>query len=71
MISPAIDIGFEQTNYTVDEGLMVEVCAIVTDGILDRDAFVQLSSINDEAVGEIVINSSYKCTVVYRVLYCW
>ena len=66
-ISPAITIGFDQTTYTVDEGVMVAVCTVVTSGTLERDAIVQLSSVNDEAVGEIVINAIYNCTVMYVV----
>ena len=65
--SPAITIGFEQILYTVDEGVMVEVCTVVTSGTLERDAIIQLSSANDEAVGEIVINANYNCTVTYLV----
>ena len=30
------------------------MCAVVVSGMLDRDAIVQLSSVNDEAVGKIV-----------------
>ena len=33
---------------------MVEVCAVVFSGMLDRDIFVRLSSVDDEAVGKIV-----------------
>ena len=40
--------------------MAVQVCVLVIAGTLDRDAIVQLSSINDEAVGEIVINTDYK-----------
>ena len=46
-------IGFEQTAYTVEEGLVVEVCVLVTSGILQRDATVILSSVNDQAVGKM------------------
>ena len=52
--SPAVTIGFEQTTYTVREGQVLEVCAVVTSGTLDRDASVQLSSVDDEADGKIV-----------------
>ena len=52
-ISPAITIGFEETTYTVGEGRVVEVCAIIVSGVLDRDAIVQLSSADDDAVGKI------------------
>ena len=48
-----ITIGFEQTTYTLEEGLMVEVCVLVTNGTLERDAIVILSSVNDEAVGKL------------------
>ena len=47
-----VTIGFEQTMYTVEEGLVVEVCVLVTDGTLERDAIVTLSSVDDEAVGK-------------------
>ena len=55
IISPAIAIGFEETTYTLGEGRVVEVCAIIVSGMLDRDAIVRLSSINDEAVGKTVL----------------
>ena len=68
--SPAVAIGFEQTTYIVGEGEVVEVCAVVTSGTLDRDAFVRLSSVDDEAVGKpvnanlvtIVCNFTYPST---------
>ena len=47
-----VTIGFEQTTYTVEEGLVVEVCVLVTSGTLEREATVTLSSINAEAVGK-------------------
>ena len=50
-IPSGVTIGFEQTSYTVEEGLVVEVCVLVTSGTLERNAIVTLSSINDEAVG--------------------
>ena len=50
--SSGVTIGFEQTAYTVEEGLVVEVCVLVTSGTLQRDATVVLSSIDDEAVGK-------------------
>ena len=49
------------------EGLAVEVCVIVVSGILERDAVVQLSSVNDEAVGKIILNTDYK--LKWPVLY--
>ena len=45
-------IGFEQTNYTVEEGMVTEVCAIVTAGTLDRDITVTLSSSDSTAQGK-------------------
>ena len=47
-----VTIGFEQTSYTVEEGLVVEVCVLVTSGTLEREATVMLSNVNDEAVGK-------------------
>ena len=55
IISPAITVDFEQTTYTVGEGQVVEVCAIIVSGMLNRNAIVRLSSVNDEAVGKIVM----------------
>ena len=52
LLSSGVTIGFEQTSYTVEEGLVVEVCVLVTSGTLESDATVMLSSINDEAVGK-------------------
>ena len=42
----------------MNESLVIEVCAVVTNGMLHRDAIVQLSSVDDEAVGEIVVTSA-------------
>ena len=53
IFSLGVTIGFEQTTYTVEEGLVVEVCVLVTSGTLESDATVMLSSINDEAVGKM------------------
>ena len=36
----------------MEEGLVVEVCVLVTSGTLQRDATVVLSSIDDGAVGK-------------------
>ena len=47
-------IGFEQTTYSVEEGLTVEVCARIQSGTLEIDAIVTLSSSNDEAEGRYV-----------------
>ena len=55
IISPGITVGFEETTYTVGEGRVVEVCAIIVSGMLDRDAIAGLSSVNDEAVGKTVM----------------
>ena len=53
LMSPSgVTIGFEQTTYTVEEGLVVEVCVLVTSGTLEREATVTLSSINAAAAGK-------------------
>ena len=57
--SSGVTIGFEQTSYTVEEGLVVEVCVLVTSGTLQRDATVILSSINNEAVGKRRASTNY------------
>ena len=36
----------------MEEGLVVEVCVLVTSGTLESDAIVILSSVNDDAVGK-------------------
>ena len=44
-------IGFERTEYSVDEGDQVEVC-VVRSGTLERDAVVRASSVDDSAAGK-------------------
>ena len=43
---------------------MVEVCAVVVIGMLDRDIFVRLSGVDDEAVGKIVTAKNANCKSV-------
>ena len=45
-------IGFER-DYTVEEGFMQEVCAVLVSGTLERDAVVTLSTEDDTAMGEL------------------
>ena len=45
-------IGFERTEYSVDEGDQVEVCVVVRSGTLQRDAVVRASSIDGSAAGK-------------------
>ena len=59
--SSGVTIGFEQTAYTVEEGLVVEVCVLVTSGTLESDATVILSSVNDEAVGKRRASTTVYC----------
>ena len=47
-------IGFEETEYTTDEGTTVEVCAMVTSGTLEREVTVTLTSRGDSATGKDV-----------------
>lgn len=44
-------IGFEQTLYTVTEGVdpVVELCARVLSGVLNRDAIVEFTTIDGTA----------------------
>ena len=51
-------IGFELTTYSVEEGLEVEVCVIVINSTLSREAIVTISSSDVEAEGELVIAQS-------------
>ena len=44
-------IGFEQTTFNVTEGGVVEVCAAVLSGGLERNAIVTISSSDGTAVG--------------------
>ena len=45
-------IGFEQTAYSVEEGLQVEVCIVVFNSTLSREVIVTLSSSDVDAEGE-------------------
>ena len=44
-------------------GLVVEVCVLVTNGTLERDTIVTLTSINDEAVGmqSVIALLAWRC----------
>ena len=47
-----VTIGLEETMYTVNEdGGSVEVCAVIVDGTLERDAVVVLSTSEGTATG--------------------
>ena len=48
---PDVTIGFERTMFTVVEGGVVEVCAAILSGGLERNAIVSISSSDDTAVG--------------------
>ena len=45
-----VTIGFEQTTYSVNEGNVVEVCAVLT-GILNRSLEVFVNSSSGNATG--------------------
>ena len=45
-----VTIEFERTTYTVDEGDVVEVCAVLT-GTLEKSVEVSVSSSNGSATG--------------------
>ena len=45
----------------MEEGLVVEVCVLVTSGTLEREATVILSSVNDEAVGKRRASTTVYC----------
>ena len=48
----APSVGFEETSYTVDEGVTLEVCAIVTPPLcIGRNAFVQVLTLDGTATG--------------------
>ena len=52
LYDPAIEIGFEQTQYNVSEGDEVEVCAVLTQGMLETDATVSVTSSDVTANGK-------------------
>ena len=45
-------IGFEEIVILLDEGAVREVCAVLLDGTLERDAIVTASSADDSATGK-------------------
>ncbi len=47
----AVTIGFERTMYMDEEGNVIEVCAVLTEGTLERNAVVVASSNDDTATG--------------------
>ncbi len=47
----AVAIGFENTEYTTDEGTTVEVRVVILSGTLAREVTVTLTSIDDTAEG--------------------
>ena len=48
----APSVGFEETSYTVDEGVTLEVCAIVTPPLcIGRNVFVQVVTLDGTATG--------------------
>lgn len=49
--SSGVTIGFEQTTYTAIEGidLAVEMCAVLTMGVLEREAIVMFSTTDGTA----------------------
>ena len=51
-IKTAIEVGLEETEYTTPEGdVVVEVCAVVISGSLQRDAVVTLQTQDISATG--------------------
>lgn len=52
--STVVVIGFEQTEYETEEGMVVEVCAELLSGTLERDALVVASSSDGTAIGMCV-----------------
>ena len=47
-----VTIGFEIPNYTVPEdGRFVEVCAVVSDGTLERTVSITLETLTGSATG--------------------
>lgn len=50
-------IGFEQTTYSVEEGLQVEVCVIVINSTLSRETVVTLSSSDNDWANNILRES--------------
>ena len=44
-------IGLERTRYDVDEGEIVEVCAVLISGTLQREAVVTLQTMDGSATG--------------------
>ncbi len=44
-------IGFARTMYMDEEGNVIEVCAVLTEGTLERNAVVVASSNDDTATG--------------------
>ncbi len=49
--SSAVTIGFENTEYSTDEGTTVEVCVVILSGTLAREVTVTLTSSDDTAEG--------------------
>ena len=50
--STGVTIGLEMPNYTIpEEGGFVEVCAVVTDGTLERTVNITLETLPGSATG--------------------
>ena len=54
-MSAGVTIGFEQTMYPTDEGTVIEVCARIQSGSIERDVQVQVSSADGTASGKFFI----------------
>ena len=55
-LHPAVVIGLE-SNYTIVEGDSREVCAVLLQGTLERDAVVTLTTVAGTASGESLSNA--------------
>ena len=53
---PGVTIGLERVTYNVTEGVgTVEVCAVLLNGTLARNAVVTLSTLDDSATGKSLL----------------
>ena len=55
-LHPAVVIGLE-SNYTIVEGDSTQVCAVLLQGTLERDAVVTLTTVAGTASGEYLSNA--------------
>ena len=52
MYDIVVTVGFTATAYDVGEGMELQVCVMLTEGLLQREVMVSVSSMNDSAVGK-------------------